>query len=142
MRTRAALATLVIVIVGIAVVFQSEGPDRRELQREPAMVRSPAHIRVSHAPPKNKLSGIAVWQHLTASDPGRLGSEIHPRRKRRRYPEAAAFGIVRIGRERGYVIKIELEFSESPSRIIASPDKGFVTSCALMPIAGTRVRFG
>ena len=32
--------------------------------------------------------------------------------------------------------------SKSPSKIIPSPDKGFVTSCALMPIAGTRVRFG
>ena len=32
--------------------------------------------------------------------------------------------------------------SESPSRIIPSSDKDFVTSCALMPIAGTRVRFG
>ena len=34
------------------------------------------------------------------------------------------------------------ETYQSPSKIIASPDKDFVASCALMPIAGTRVRFG
>ena len=112
MCTRVAWATLVIVIVGIAVVFQNEGPHRRKLQREPAMVRSPAHVSVGQAPPKNKFSGLAARPHVAASYSNRPGCEVYPRGKRGDYSKLPAFGIVRFGFECKYVAKPILKCSE------------------------------